>query len=470
MPVDPKNRLNDLDSREWLQFQKSWFPDSENTLAEFIRFFTKSKHADGRLGNVGILPEQAERLSGAIHACGRQPTIIEEVAESNALDYVLIDWRNEHDTLQTYNDKGALRLAKLHAATRALQHRGHLTLLMRNATANATLLPIVWHFAMQVTGFLSQKDEKIGCEAAAKSEEAAGWKTDQRLYYCLNFRKGAETSSAPPAFRPLEVFHRHADLSEPRAPRRPAWSVVKPPPREKGVLLHPAKFPETLIARFIEDFSKPGEIVLDPMAGTGSALVAARQTGRRAAGIELNSAFLNIIRQRLGHDDLFGSDEAGDILIWGDATHEQAYAQLPPVIDYAVTSPPYWDMLRMKGAETQKKRRDAGLLVFYSDDPRDLGNLVDYGTFLAMLLRAYRLVITRLKPGGFMTVIVKNVKKRGKIYPLAWDLALALAPEMELRHEQIWCQDDQKLAPFGYRYAWVSNTFHHYCLHFRKPL
>jgi hypothetical protein len=123
----------------------------------------------------------------------------------------------------------------------------------------------------------------------------------------------------------------------------------------------------------------------------------------------------------------------------------------------------------MKGAETQKKRRDAGLLVFYSEHENDLGNVPDYEAFIAMLLRAYRLVIERLKPGGFMTVIVKNVKKRGKIFPLAWDIAFALSPFMELRHEQLWCQDDQKLSPFGYRYAWVSNTFHHYCLHFRKP-
>ena len=469
MPVDPKNRLNDLDSRQWLQFQKSWFPVSENTVEEFIRFFTKQKNADGHPGVVGFLAEQAGQLCGAAHASGRRSSIIEEATAVVPADYVLIDWQADKDSLASYNNKGSARIAKLHAAARALRRGGYLSVFMRNATLNGTLLPLAWHFAMQISSLLTLKDEKIACETIAASEEAIGWQTDQQLFYCLNFRKDNEISSTTPEFRPLEIFHQHRDSQEKRMPRRSAWNVVKPPPREKGVLLHPAKFPEPLIAQFIEDFSKPGDIVLDPMAGTGSALVAARTTGRRSAGIEINPSFVKIIRRRLQQDDMFSNGMAADTLICGDATKEETYAQLPPVIDYIVTSPPYWDMLRMKGAETQQKRRDAGLLVFYSDHSRDLGNLADYEEFLALLLRAYRLVIARLKPGGFMTVIVKNVKKRGKIYPLAWHLALALAPELELRHEQIWCQDDQKLAPFGYRYAWVSNTFHHYCLHFRKP-
>ena len=31
-----------------------------------------------------------------------------------------------------------------------------------------------------------------------------------------------------------------------------------------------------------------------------------------------------------------------------------------------------------------------------------------------------------------------------------------------------WCIDNQRLAPYGMGNAWVSNTFHHYCLQFRN--
>jgi hypothetical protein len=74
----------------------------------------------------------------------------------------------------------------------------------------------------------------------------------------------------------------------------------------------------------------------------------------------------------------------------------------------------------------------------------------------------------RLKPRAYLTIIVKNVKKGGKIYPLAWDLARALDGVYTLKDERIWCQDNQRLAPYGLGNAWVSNTFHHYCLQFRN--
>jgi len=48
---------------------------------------------------------------------------------------------------------------------------------------------------------------------------------------------------------------------------------------------------------FIEFFTKRGENVLDPMAGTGSALVAALRAGRNAYGIELNPKYAAIARQ-----------------------------------------------------------------------------------------------------------------------------------------------------------------------------
>ena len=61
----------------------------------------------------------------------------------------------------------------------------------------------------------------------------------------------------------------------------------------------------------------------------------------------------------------------------------------------------------------------------------------------------------------------KNVKKGGRIYPLAWDLAHRLGKIYTMKDEKIWAQDDIRLAPYGMGNAWVSNTFHHYCLQFR---
>ena len=87
--------------------------------------------------------------------------------------------------------------------------------------------------------------------------------------------------------------------------------------------------------------------------------------------------------------------------------------------------------------------------------------------FLEELKEIYLKVYDVMKIGGYLTVIVKNIKKGGKIYPLAWDLTKKLDC-FTLKDEKIWCQDNVKLAPYGYGYSWVSNTVHHYCLIFKK--
>lgn len=253
-----------------------------------------------------------------------------------------------------------------------------------------------------------------------------------------------------------------------------SWFVHNPPPRRKDVLRHPAKFPETLAQEFIEFFTKRGQIVLDPMAGTGSTLVAALRSGRHSFGIELNLQYADIARQVI-EDEVKQLDRQADGLlarvISGDAalaTDLAAEYDMPPV-DYILTSPPYWDMLHARGAATQKRRRAAEELdVVYSDHPGDLGNIQDYPEFLERLAAIYAGLRPLLKRGGYLTIIVKNVKKGGRIYPLAWDLASLLSHTYRLKDEKIWAQDNQRLAPYGLGSAWVSNTFHHYCLQFRN--
>ena len=249
-----------------------------------------------------------------------------------------------------------------------------------------------------------------------------------------------------------------------------SWFIHNPPPRKKGVLVHPAKFPETLAQEFIEFFTKQGETVLDPMAGTGSTLIAALRAGRNSYGIELNPRYAEIAKEIIEEERKALGDSISNLqsqIINSDAAEINNY-QIPP-IHYVLTSPPYWDMLHARGAETQKKRRAAAELdVHYSDDPNDLGNIRDYEEFLEKLVNIYKGLKPLLCEKAYLTIIVKNVKKGGKIYPLAWDIARELGRTYTLKDEKIWVQDNQRLAPFGLGSAWVSNTFHHYCLQFRN--
>jgi hypothetical protein len=251
-----------------------------------------------------------------------------------------------------------------------------------------------------------------------------------------------------------------------------SWFVHNPPPRERGVLTHPAKFPETLARDFIEFFTKRGEWVLDPMVGTGSTLLAAAAAGRPSVGIELSTEFADLARLRLAECGLAASHTASTPspvpahLIVADARHVAALDL--PQISYCLTSPPYWDMLHRRGFETQASRRARGLPVAYSARDEDLGNIADYEQFLEALCAIYTALRVKLRHRAYLTVIVKNVKKGGRVYPLAWDLARRLSEVYALKDERIWLQDNVRLAPYGLFNAWVSNTHHHYCLTFRN--
>lgn len=253
-----------------------------------------------------------------------------------------------------------------------------------------------------------------------------------------------------------------------------SWFIHNPPPRKKEVVRHPAKFPETLAQEFIEFFTKEDQIVLDPMVGTGSTLVAALRARRHSYGIELNPEYAAITRQLLNEERVLLGLESDryqtEVITANTASFSTLVKEYElPKFDYVFTSPPYWDMLHAKGAQAQKKRRKASDLdVIYSDNLDDLGNEHDYEKFIDRLVKIYVSLAPAIRAGAYLTIVVKNVKKGGKIYPIAWDLARRLGQTYSLKDERIWCQDNQRLAPFGLGSAWVSNTFHHYCLQFRN--
>ncbi len=68
--------------------------------------------------------------------------------------------------------------------------------------------------------------------------------------------------------------------------------------RMADLKMHPTVKPINLVADAIKDCSKRRGIILDPFAGSGTTLIAAEKTGRRARLIELDPAYCDIIIQR----------------------------------------------------------------------------------------------------------------------------------------------------------------------------
>ena len=89
-------------------------------------------------------------------------------------------------------------------------------------------------------------------------------------------------------------------------------------------------FPERLAEQVVARFSAPGEVILDPFAGSGTVAAVAVRMGRRAIAVELLPARADEIRRRTG---------PGATVITGDALDLASLVRGP--IDLCLTSPPY---------------------------------------------------------------------------------------------------------------------------------
>ncbi|GAA4453291.1 TRM11 family SAM-dependent methyltransferase [Phytohabitans houttuyneae] len=192
-------------------------------------------------------------------------------------------------------------------------------------------------------------------------------------------------------------------------------------------------YPEALVEAVLEEFTGPGDLVLDPFAGFGTTLVVAERMGRRAIGVELLDERVDLIRGRLS-----GGDDVR--VVQGDARNLSALVDGP--IDLCMTSPPYM---------TATDHPENPLTAYETLDG-------DYVTYLAEIGDVFRQVAGLLRPGGHAVVNVANLEDDGYITPLAWDMGRVLCRHLVLRSETFLCWD-----------ALLPGLSGDYCLTYEKP-
>jgi DNA modification methylase len=72
------------------------------------------------------------------------------------------------------------------------------------------------------------------------------------------------------------------------------WQIARPHKND----LHPTMKPVALVERAIRNSSRRGDLVFDPFGGSGTTLIAAETTGRRAALLELDPRYVDVIVRR----------------------------------------------------------------------------------------------------------------------------------------------------------------------------
>ncbi len=252
---------------------------------------------------------------------------------------------------------------------------------------------------------------------------------------------------------------------------------------------HGANKPPRLMARLIEFFTKPGELVLDPFAGVGGTLLGAAicRAPRRALGFEIEPRWAKVYEavvaaasaergglraelRDLGDSDPGGPrsfDPSGCRLLTGDAT--ELIGDLDDAsVDLVATDPPYNPQLRitMSGgvlAERFANRRTDYAMV--TDDPGDFANSRSYAEFLERMGALFGQLRRVLRERHYAVVIVRDAYQEGRYRFVASDLAArAEAHRLVPKGDLIWYQAGTRLRPYGYPHAFVPNIVHQHIL------
>ncbi|SCF19514.1 DNA methylase [Micromonospora viridifaciens] len=174
---------------------------------------------------------------------------------------------------------------------------------------------------------------------------------------------------------------------------------------------HPGKMLPHLAAHAIAAYTTPGDLVLDPMCGSGTTLVEAIHLERHALGVDIEPRFTALAAANVA---LAASQGAGGMakVITGDATRLLDLVPAAAIgrVSLVLTSPPYGrsthGLVQVAGARVRKRAH------LYGDRAR--GNLAYAGWsglldgFTAILSASYQM----LRPGGTVVITCRPVRRR----------------------------------------------------------
>ena len=182
---------------------------------------------------------------------------------------------------------------------------------------------------------------------------------------------------------------------------------------------HPAKMLPAIAATAITRYTRPGDLVADPMCGIGTTLIEAVHLGRDAAGVEYEPRWAQLAAAGIAHARRQGAPGSADV-VCGDA--RQLRSLLPGAAGRAalvVTSPPYGRSVHGQ-VRAQPRPGGGGVQKYdnrYSDDP---ANLASRG--LDDLLAGFTQILAGcaalLRPGGTVVVTARPWRQRGELVDL----------------------------------------------------
>ena len=228
---------------------------------------------------------------------------------------------------------------------------------------------------------------------------------------------------------------------------------------------HPSPKPPQLMKHLVEFFTKKGGRVLDPFVGVGGTLLACSMIERTGVGVDLSCEYLEIYHKASAELKL-----APQTTLVGDSRNLQEVLKNEDPFDLILTDPPYANMLSRKQSGDKKKKTGDDSPTPFTNQSNDLGNM-PITQFYESLKEVISGAVQYLKPKGYVVIFCKDLqptKEHHNMIHVEVVNALAEIKNLQFRGYKIWYDKSQKLYPFGYPYAYVSNQFHQFILIFRK--
>lgn len=243
---------------------------------------------------------------------------------------------------------------------------------------------------------------------------------------------------------------------------------------DKPALKHPAPFMVKDIEKLIKFFTKSNMTVLDPFCGSGTTLVSAYNTNRKGIGIDLSKEYYELAKERLLD---MGANEFEDFKYFIGNNTDVIETLNSNSIDYIVTSPPYFNILKNKSEGVRSDKSKKGFrngarqgIVSYTDESLDnLENLENYELYLIKIKDIFLKLQRVLKSRKYCSIIISDFTINKTETCVTGDFVRIM---QELKYE--YCgnvaliQENKPLYPFGYPFAYKINHHNQNILNFRK--
>jgi len=152
----------------------------------------------------------------------------------------------------------------------------------------------------------------------------------------------------------------------PGVPMGDVWDISIIAPMSKERLGYPTQKPEALLERVLLASSNPGQVVLDPFCGCGTAVAVAERLGRTWIGIDITHLAIGLIKYRM--ETAFGTKAKFSIV--GEPRSIEAARQLARDNPYQFQ---WWFVGRLLGRPVEEQKgKDRGIdgRLYFRDDPK----------------------------------------------------------------------------------------------------